>query len=106
MKVTQRANDHPPTDQSRARRRPGREARPAQDRHRDRPEGAKAACERCGYLEGSQIAWNWDWHGAARREGASNELARGAMTSVPRLTQQFVTARLTPQLTNSLLRRA
>src|SRR5262249_603591 len=30
-----------------ARRRPGREARPAEDRQRDRAEGAKAACEGC-----------------------------------------------------------
>jgi hypothetical protein len=31
----------------------------------DRTEGAKAACEGCGYLEGSQIARNWDRHDAA-----------------------------------------
>ncbi|HMF24822.1 MAG TPA: hypothetical protein VKG24_22235 [Pseudolabrys sp.] len=27
--------------------------------------GAKAACERCGYLEGGEVARDWDWHGAA-----------------------------------------
>src|SRR6516162_8827170 len=73
---------------------PGREARPAEDRWRDRTEGAKAACERCGYLEGGEIARDRDWHGAAHLKGVSNEPARGtAMTSGP-------------QLTNSLLRRA
>ena len=31
-------------------------ARPAEDRQRDRTEGAKAACEGCRYLEGGEIA--------------------------------------------------
>src|SRR5262249_6430648 len=35
------------------------ETRPAEDRQRDRTEGAKAACERCGYLEGCQVARDW-----------------------------------------------
>src|SRR5262245_54862563 len=94
--MTQRADDDPPAHQSRAqaRRRPGRETRPAEDRQRDRAEGAKAACEGLGYLEGCQVARDWDWHGAAHLKGASNEPTRGgAMTSGP-------------QLTNSLLRRA
>src|SRR6516165_6042762 len=91
-----RADDDPPTHQSwaQARGRPGRETRSPEDRQRDRAEGAKAACERCGYLEGRQIARHRHWHGAAHRKRASDEPARGgAMTSGP-------------QLTNSLLRRA
>src|SRR6516162_1323251 len=65
------ADDDPPTDQSRsqARRRPGREARPTEDRQRNRTEGAKAACERRGYLEGRHVSWDRDWHGAAHRKG-------------------------------------
>src|SRR5260221_6908938 len=63
------------------RRRPGREARPAEDRQRDRTEGAKAACEGCGYLEGGQVARDRDWHGAAHLKGASNEPARGGAMS-------------------------
>ena len=79
---------------SQARRCSRREARPTEDRQRDRARGAKAACERCGYLEGRQIARHRHWHGAAHRKRASDEPARGgAMTSGP-------------QLTNSLLRRA
>ena len=75
-----------------------REARPTEDRQRDRAEGAKAACERCGYLEGRQIARDRNWYGAAHLKGASNEPARGAaMTSGPPAHQQFVTARLTPR---------
>ena len=49
---------------------PGREARPAEDRWRDRTEGAKAACEGCWYLEGGQVTGDRDWHGAAHRKGA------------------------------------
>ena len=62
----------------------GGEARPAEDRQRDRAEGAKAACEGCGHLEGGEIARDRDWHGPAHLKGASNEPARGAaMTSGP-----------------------
>jgi hypothetical protein len=47
-------------------------------------EGAKAACERCGYLEAGEIARHRNWHGPAHLKGASNEPARGgAMTSGP-----------------------
>src|SRR5262249_13336260 len=53
-----------------ARRRPGREARPAEDRQRDRTEGAEAACKGLWYLEGSQIAGARDWHGTAHCKGA------------------------------------
>src|SRR5262249_57959997 len=48
-----------------ARRRSGREARPAEGRQRDRAEGAKAACERCRYLEGGEIARHRNWQGPA-----------------------------------------
>src|SRR5262249_22626540 len=66
----------------------------AQGRQRDRTEGAKAACEGCGYPEGGQVARDRNWHGPAHLKGASNEPARGGpMTSGS-------------QLTNSLLRRA
>src|SRR5262249_14485404 len=51
-------------------RRPGREARPTEDSQRDRTEGAKAACEGYGYLEGRQIARAWDWHRPAHLKGA------------------------------------
>src|SRR5262245_27142854 len=51
--------------QPQARSRPGREARPAEDRCRDRTEGAKAACEGRGHLEGGEVARDWDWHGTA-----------------------------------------
>src|SRR5262249_21323849 len=72
MKVTQRANDDPLMDQSRsqARRRPGREARPVEDRQRDRTEDAKAACERRGHLEGGEVARDRDWHGPSHLKGA------------------------------------
>ena len=54
----------------------------------DGTEGAKAAYEGLGYLEGCQVARDWDWHGAAHLKGASNEPARGAaMTSGPQLTK-------------------
>src|SRR5260221_14033565 len=53
------------------RRRPGREARPTEDRYRDRTKGAKAACEGCGYLEGGQVARDRDWHGSAHLKRAS-----------------------------------
>ena len=61
-----------PTHQSRpqARRRPGREARSAEDRQHDRTQGAKAACEGCWYLEGGQVARHRDWHGPAYRKRA------------------------------------
>src|SRR5262249_16341098 len=36
-------------------------------RRRDRTQGAKAACERCGYLEGGEMARARNWHGAAHR---------------------------------------
>jgi len=48
----------------------GGEARPAEDRQRDRAEGAKAACEGCRYLEGCQVARAWDRHGAAHLKRA------------------------------------
>jgi len=48
-----------------ARRGSGREARPTEDRQGDRAEGAEAACQGHWYSEGSQIAWDWDWYGAA-----------------------------------------
>jgi len=35
-------------------------------------------CERCGYLEGGEIARHRNWHGPAHLKGASNEPARGA----------------------------
>ena len=62
----------PPTNQSRsqARRCSGREARPAEDRQRDRTKGAKAACERCGYLEGGKVSQHRDWHGPAHLKRA------------------------------------
>src|SRR6516164_2356445 len=44
-------------------------ARPPEDRPRDRTEGAKAACEGRGHLEGGEIARDRDWHGAAHRKG-------------------------------------
>jgi hypothetical protein len=43
------------------------EARPTEDRQRNRTQGAKAACEGCGHLEGGEVARNRDWHGAAHR---------------------------------------
>src|SRR5262245_58985850 len=48
----------------------GREARPTEDRQRDRAEGAEAACERCAYLEGGEIARHRNWHGPAHLKGA------------------------------------
>src|SRR5262249_22251851 len=45
--------------------RPRREARPTEDRQRDRAEGAKAACLGCGYLEAGQSSRHRDWHRAA-----------------------------------------
>src|SRR5262249_1519379 len=48
------------------------------------PAVADPACERCGYLEGGQVARHRNWHGPAHLKGASNEPARGgAMTSGP-----------------------
>jgi hypothetical protein len=75
-----RADDDSPTGKGRsqARRRSRREARPTEDRQRDRTQGAKAACEGLGYLEGCQVARHRNWHGAAHLKGASNEPARGA----------------------------
>ena len=49
---------------------PGREARPAEDRWRDRTEGAKAACEGCGHLEGGEVARDRDWHGPSHLKRA------------------------------------
>src|SRR5262249_9671492 len=43
---------------------------PTEDRQRDRAEGAKAAGERCGYLDGCQVARDWNWHGAAHLKRA------------------------------------
>src|SRR5262249_5884325 len=62
----------PPTDQSRAqaRRRSRREARPAEDRQRNRTQGAKAACEGCGHLEGGEVARDRDWHGPSHLKRA------------------------------------
>src|SRR4029077_17035064 len=103
MKVTQRADDDPPTDQSRSQacRRPGREARPAEDRQHDRTQGAKAACEGLGYLEGCQVARHRNWHGAAHFKGESNEPAKGGAMSKgephPHQSIQHVAARLTPR---------
>jgi len=37
-----------------------------------RTEGAKAACEGCGYLKAGQVARDRDWHGPAHLKGASN----------------------------------
>ena len=54
-------HDDSPTHQSRA-----QEARPTEDRRRDRAEGSKAAREGCWYFEGGQVARHRDWHGAAR----------------------------------------
>src|SRR5262249_15116715 len=77
--------------------------RPAEDRQRGRAEGAKAACERCGYLEGGQVARDWDWHGAANLKGASNEPARGAaMTSGPQLTKTVCYGALDPPVGGTL----
>src|SRR5262245_56214324 len=76
---------------SQARRGSRREARSAEDRHRHRTEGTKAACEGRWYPEGSQVAWNRDWYGAAHLKGASNEPGRGAaMTSGPQLTNSLL----------------
>src|SRR6516225_8821104 len=58
-----------------------REARPTEDRRRDRAEGAKAAREGCGYFEGGQVARHRDWHGAAHLRRASDESARGGAMS-------------------------
>jgi len=44
-------------------------ARPPEDRPRDRTEGAKAACEGRGHLEGGEVARDRDWHGATHRKG-------------------------------------
>jgi hypothetical protein len=44
---------------------------PSEDRQRDRTEGAKAAREGRGYLEGGQVARARDWHGATHRKRAS-----------------------------------
>src|SRR5262249_4153446 len=46
-------------------------APPPEDRPRDRTEGAKAACDGRRYLEGGQVAWDPDWHGAAHRKRES-----------------------------------
>src|SRR6266446_1418260 len=72
-----RWSNSPGQSRSQARRRSGREARPAEDRQRDRTQGAKAACEGLGYLEGCQVARHRNWHGPAHLKGASNEPARG-----------------------------
>ena len=32
--------------------------------------GAEAACKGCGYVEGSQVLWDRDWHGATYRKRA------------------------------------
>src|SRR5262249_20386385 len=88
-----RADDDSPTGKGRsqARHSAGREARPAENRQRDRTEGAKSACGGCGYLEGGQVARDRDWHSAAHLKGASNEPARGgAMTSGPQLTNSLL----------------
>src|SRR5262249_55931499 len=50
----------------------------AEDRQRDRTEGAKQACERLGGVAGCHVARDWEWHGAARLKGASMSL-RGAL---------------------------
>src|SRR5262249_55542010 len=78
-----RADDDPPTNQSRSQARDsaGRETRPAEDRQCDRTEGSKAAREGCGYFEGGQVARHRDWHGAAHLRRASNEPARGGAMS-------------------------
>src|SRR6516165_3106466 len=67
-----RADDDPPTDQSRAqaRRCSRREARPAEDRWRDRTEGAKAACEGRRHLEGGEVARDRDWPGPSHLKRA------------------------------------
>src|SRR5262249_28100680 len=57
------------------------EARPAEDRRRDRAEGAKAACEGYRHLEGGKVPRHRDWHGPAHLRRASNELARGGAMS-------------------------
>jgi hypothetical protein len=56
-------------------------ARPAEDRPRDRTQGAKAAREGCGYFEGGQVARHRDWHGPAHLRRASDESARGGAMS-------------------------
>src|SRR5262249_54392843 len=78
-----RADDDSPTHQSRAQAcgGAGREARPTEDRRRDRTEGSKAAREGCGYFEGGQVARHRDWHGAAHLRRASDESARGGAMS-------------------------
>ena len=58
------------------RRRPWREAWPAQERQRDRAEGAKAACGGRGHLEGGQVARDRDWY----VQRISNELSSGPAT--------------------------
>ena len=66
-------------------RRTGREARPAEDRQRNRTEGAEAACEGRGYLEGGQVARHWDWHGPAHLKG----VWRKASTAILPLSPSF-----------------
>src|SRR5262249_15670746 len=67
-----RADDDSPTHQSRAQacHGAGCEARPTEDRRRDRAEGAKASCEGRGEVEGGEVPWDRDWDGAAYRMGA------------------------------------
>ena len=45
-------------------------ARPPEDRPRDRTEGAKAACEGRGHLEGGEVARDRDWHGPSHLKRA------------------------------------
>src|SRR5262249_49372195 len=66
---------------------PGREARPAEDRPRDRAEGAKAACQRCGYLEGGQISRHRDWHGAAHFQRAWSKEGTARRRALSKIAQ-------------------
>src|SRR6516164_2069363 len=65
---------------------PGREARPAEDRWRDRTEGAKAACERRGHLEGGEVARARDWHGPSHLKRAWLK----ALTAILPLSPSFL----------------
>jgi DNA invertase Pin-like site-specific DNA recombinase len=78
----------------------GVKLRPAEDRQRDRTEGAKAACEGCGYFKGGQVARDRNWYRSAQRKGASNEPARGGAMSKGERT------RVPGRSPKSLLRRA
>src|SRR5262249_30070114 len=69
-----------------ARRCSRREARPAEDRWRDRTEGAKAACEGRGHLEGGEVARDRDRHGPSHLKRAWLK----ALTAILPLSPSFL----------------